>query len=297
MSRPRQPDQRHSFADAPGVVLQVAEVEASDGRSNENVAGSRRSRGHGAARLARSGRMVLSARLEPFVRERLVAFLSSRFNGDVALEDLEVSMPLRDPLRVLLNKGRGARVTVRVSGTLLRQRGAREGYPLLQMRGLTFDSMRPGCSTLLWSSTLCTSRGWSSRSRPRTSARSRRAQGARRLDADGSKTPQVVIGRVVADGATLVVLPKDPSKAPLRFDLDRLTLHSAGAGIAMQYVTILMNAKPPGVVECRGTFGPYDTAEPGETPVTGEYSFRRADLAVFKGIAGLLDSSGRFGGN
>src|SRR5512139_1316772 len=72
----------------------------------------------------------LSARLEPSVRERLVAFLSSRFDGDVVLEDLEVAMPLRDPLRILLNKGRGARVTVRASGILLRQRGAREGYPL-----------------------------------------------------------------------------------------------------------------------------------------------------------------------
>jgi hypothetical protein len=248
------------------------------------------------ASLAVAG-WYLSARLEPFVRERLVAFLSSRFDGDVVLEDLEVSMPVRDPLRVLLNKGRGARVTVRASGILLRQRGAREGYPLLQLRGLTFDFDASRLFDAPAVIDLVRVEGLELAIPPKDERMfTPRHQGPLGLDADGSKTPEVIIGQVVADGATLVVLPKDPAKAPLRFDLDRLTLRSAGAGVAMRYVTTLMNAKPPGIVECQGTFGPYDAIEPGETPVTGEYSFRRADLAVFKGIAGLLHSRGTFGG-
>ena len=248
------------------------------------------------ASLAVAG-WYLSARLEPFVRERLVAFLSSRFDGDVVLEHLEVSMPLRGPLRVLLNKGRGARVTVRASGILLRQRGARERYPLLQLRGLTFDfeaSRLFGAPAVI---DLVRIEGLELAIPPKHERTfTPRRQDPQGQDADGSKVPQVIIGRVVADGATLVVLPKDPAKAPLRFDLEKVTLHSAGAGVAMRYVTTLRNAKPPGIVDCRGTFGPYDVAEPGETPITGDYSFRQADLAVFKGIAGLLDSSGRFSG-
>jgi hypothetical protein len=248
------------------------------------------------ASLAVAG-WYLSARLEPMVRERLVAFLSSRFDGEVVLDDLEVAMPLRDPLGILLNKGRGARVTVTASGILLRQRGAREDYPLLQLRGLTFDFDASRLFDAPAVIDLVHIDGLELAIPPKDErAFTPGPRDPQRLGADGSNTPQVVIGRVVADGATLVILPKDPAKAPLRFDLHRLTLHSAGAGVPMPYVTTLRNPKPPGIVECRGTFGPYDTAEPGETPVSGHYTFRRADLAVFKGIAGLLDSSGRFGG-
>jgi hypothetical protein len=248
------------------------------------------------ASLAAAG-WYLSARLEPHVRERLVAFLSSRFDGDVVLEDFDVSMPLRNPLRILLNKGRGARITVRASGILLRQDGAREGYPLLQLRGLAFEFDASRLFDAPAVIDLVRIEGLELAIPPKDERTlTPGLQGPQRLDADGSKTPRTVIERVVADGATLVVLPKDPAKAPLRFDLDKLTLHSAGAGVAMRYVTTLRNAKPPGVVECRGTFGPYDAIEPGETPITGEYSFRQADLAVFKGIAGLLDSNGGFAG-
>jgi len=110
------------------------------------------------------------------------------------------------------------------------------------------------------------------------------------------KKADVLIERIVADGTTLVILPKDPAKAPLQFDLYKLTLESAGRGVAMKYVTTMRNAKPPGLIDCQGTFGPLETRQPGETPLTGDYVFRKADLAVFKSIAGLLDSTGKFGG-
>ena len=239
----------------------------------------------------------LSRRLEPFVRERTVAFLASRFDGDVTLQRLDVSMPLRDPFRILINRGRGARVTVRASGILLRQRGARQGHPLLKVRRLTFDL---DASRLLDSPAavdLVHVEGMELALPPKGErAFTRQAAGAARPQRSGPSAPTVVIGRIIADGAVLVLLPRDPAKAPLRFDLNRLTLESAGAGVAMRYVATLKNAKPPGIVDCHGTFGPYDTAEPGETPVTGDYVFRQADLAVFKGVAGLLDSTGRFRG-
>ena len=34
----------------------------------------------------------------------------------------------------------------------------------------------------------------------------------------------------------------------------------------------------------------------GKTAVSGEYVFQQADLGVFRGIAGLLSSSGKFAG-
>ena len=43
-------------------------------------------------------------------------------------------------------------------------------------------------------------------------------------------------------------------------------------------------------------FGPWVAAEPTDTPLDGVYDFKNADLSVFKGIAGHLDSTGKFAG-
>lgn len=239
----------------------------------------------------------LSTQIEPFVRERTVAFLSSRFDGSVELGKLDVSMPIRDPLVILLNKSRGARFTVRASAIRLQQRGAREGHPLLTLDRLTFEL---DGSRLFESPTVVDHvriEGMRIALPPKGERRfAPPAQGPQQAQRDRSTPPDVAIGRIVADGTTLLILPRDPTRAPLRFELGKLTLESAGAGVAMTYVTTMKNAKPPGTIDCRGTFGPYNAAEPGETPITGEYTFRQADLAVFKGIAGLLDSTGRFSG-
>ena len=64
----------------------------------------------------------------------------------------------------------------------------------------------------------------------------------------------------------------------------------------MKFEAELTNAKPPGEIRSSGTFGPWDRAEPGGTPVSGKYTFRDADLSVFKGIAGKLSSDGNYKG-
>jgi len=45
-----------------------------------------------------------------------------------------------------------------------------------------------------------------------------------------------------------------------------------------------------------GKFGPWSTDDVGKTAVSGDYLFQQADLGVFRGIAGLLSSSGKFSG-
>jgi hypothetical protein len=79
---------------------------------------------------------------------------------------------------------------------------------------------------------------------------------------------------------------------PLEFDIYRLTLHSVGLDRPMQYVATLKNAKPPGDIQANGEFGPWNRDEPGMTPVSGKYEFKNAELSVFKGISGILSSTG-----
>src|SRR5688572_715716 len=91
-------------------------------------------------------------------------------------------------------------------------------------------------------------------------------------------------------------MPKTKGKAPLRFDIGKVRLESAGRDVAMRYDATLTNPKPPGIINSQGHFGPWVAGEPGETPLDGEYTFEKADLSVFKGIAGILHSTGSFEG-
>ena len=50
---------------------------------------------------------VLSRRIEPFIREQTVEYLRQRFDSDVEIGSLHVSMPIGSPLGVLLRRGRG----------------------------------------------------------------------------------------------------------------------------------------------------------------------------------------------
>src|SRR5207302_1298904 len=89
---------------------------------------------------------------------------------------------------------------------------------------------------------------------------------------------------------------RDRAKAPLKFAIHDVKLEDAGAAVPMKYDAMLTNPKPPGEIHSFGTFGPWRAAEPGDTPLSGDYTFDRADLGVFAGIAGILHSTGRFEG-
>jgi hypothetical protein len=115
-------------------------------------------------------------------------------------------------------------------------------------------------------------------------------------EAPDSAKPSIIIDRVDADGTRLTILPRDRRKDPLRFAIYELQLQSAGPDVPMRYTAVLDNAKPPGRIDSTGSFGPWNGDEPGDTPLAGDYVFRDADLGVFKGIAGILSSTGVFKG-
>jgi hypothetical protein len=110
------------------------------------------------------------------------------------------------------------------------------------------------------------------------------------------KIPGFVADEIVADGTVLKTLPKDPGKEPLVWEIRRLTLHGAGPSSPMSFRATLWNAKPPGEIESTRKFGPWQTEEPEDTPVSGEYTFQNADLSVFRGIGGTMSSQGTYHG-
>lgn len=110
------------------------------------------------------------------------------------------------------------------------------------------------------------------------------------------KLPRFLLETIHADGTKLLIHPKDPHKKPLLFDLYKLLLKPGADGRPMTYEAVLMNAKPPGLINVNGGFGPWRVEDPGETHLTGSYVFKDADLSVFKGLSGTLFSTGGFRG-
>ena len=113
---------------------------------------------------------------------------------------------------------------------------------------------------------------------------------------DKKPLPTVIVDEIVCNDTDLVIVPKKEGKEPLDFDIHDLVLKSVGANKPFDFHGNLTNAKPQGEIATRGTFGPWDADEPGDTPITGSYKFTDADLGPFPGIAGTLSSTGDYHG-
>jgi hypothetical protein len=110
------------------------------------------------------------------------------------------------------------------------------------------------------------------------------------------KFHEVRFGEILSENATLKILTTKPGKNPLEFDIQQLHLNSSGSDGALAFHAILSNPTPPGQIVSSGRFGPWSADTPSETPVSGDYTFEKADLGVFPGIAGVLSSEGSYQG-
>jgi len=112
----------------------------------------------------------------------------------------------------------------------------------------------------------------------------------------GSVLSTLVVQKVVCDHTELVLETDKPDKLPLTFDIEHLKLTHITAGDAMWFEAELTNAKPKGLIDTAGSFGPWVVDDPGQSPVKGKYVFQHANLGEFNGIAGILSSQGTYDG-
>jgi hypothetical protein len=106
----------------------------------------------------------------------------------------------------------------------------------------------------------------------------------------------IIVNEVVANGTVVEFESRDPQKKPLTFDIHEGSVRNVGWNGPLAYRLKLHNPEPPGEIEAAGEFGVWRKDDPGETPFSGQYKFKDADLHVFHGIAGKLSSGGKFGG-
>src|SRR5579862_2403266 len=107
---------------------------------------------------------------------------------------------------------------------------------------------------------------------------------------------KLIVEELVANGVMIDFASKDSSQKALRFDVHQGVLHNVQWGSAIEYDLKFHNPEPPGEIATRGKFGIWTEGEGPETPISGDYTFEHADLGVYGGVAGLLDSKGKYGG-
>ncbi len=237
----------------------------------------------------------LSQRIAPYARQAAVSYLSQRFDADVELRSLDIRLPETSLFQLILTRGRGIAARLEGQDLSLRMKDRPDSAPLFLIRKFrcTFQ-----VDSLLHPPVVVSGifvDGMAIQIPPR-GQQPHAPAGAAPDRQPLSTNPGVTIGKVSIRNATLVLQPNNAARIPLQFDIASVELEPGGAGDAMRYDASLTNAKPPGKIHATGTFGPWRAGQPGDTPLTGDYVFDKADLGTLAGIAGTLHSEGRFDG-
>jgi len=210
----------------------------------------------------------------PYLHRKVVEMLSEKFHADVELKEFHVYLfP-------------GARIEG--SGLTLRHEGRTDVPPLISIGEFSGEAGILGLIGKPWKISQVKLKGLVIQIPPK---------GERpKQDWSKARNAPVLIGEIVSDDAELRLLPKSADKYPHVFAIHHLVMHSVGLNRAAKFTAQLTNAVPPGEIQTKGTFGPWSADDPGQTPLAAEYTFDKADLGVFKGISGILSSTGKFGG-
>jgi AsmA-like C-terminal region len=110
------------------------------------------------------------------------------------------------------------------------------------------------------------------------------------------KSSPAIVHELVAENARLELASRNPAKPPRIYDIHRVVLKDASLDGPTRFDATLSIPTPPGDVKAQGRIERWMRRDPGRTRVDGEYVFKDADLGVFKGISGILTSTGQFAG-
>ena len=234
-------------------------------------------------------------RAEPFLRARLVEELEDHFHARVELDSFHVSL-----VKGLWAEGKGLRIwpPARVAGVGV----PAGGDPLIRLDEFRFHAplrYAPGKPIHI---SVVELKGLKVDLPPRSHFEHAATEGAGNSEVvakpRGAMATMVSfeVDTMECTGAELVMETSKPGKLPLDFQIAHLKLSGIASSLAMGFDAELTNPRPPGTIKTSGSFGPWKTADPGETPIDGTYLFEHADLASFKGIAGILTSTGRYEG-
>src|SRR5262247_1972422 len=82
---------------------------------------------------------MLAARFQPYIRQQAIEYLENRFDSDVELADLKVSLPNTSLFQLVMTRGRDVHARVEGEGIVLRHMGRRDVPPMFSMKRFNFE--------------------------------------------------------------------------------------------------------------------------------------------------------------
>ena len=236
--------------------------------------------------------VIAVRRAQPFLRNQIVTRLSERFHARVELDGFHISLT-----HGLLAEGRGLRIWPPANVVGVEVPGYRK--PLIRIDEFRFRAplrFPSGKPVHIWTVVL---NGLTVDVPPRPHLAHAKASSepAAPANAPGIKRLHFQIDNLVCNGARVVLEPRNPARQPLVFLIRTLRVEHIRPSGSIAFNAVLTNPRPRGLIDTRGTLGPWVVEDPGQTPLAGDYRFEHADLSVFRGIAGILSSTGRYQGS
>jgi hypothetical protein len=219
---------------------------------------------------------------QPILRARVIETLSTRFKTRVELADLDVSV-----IHGLEVSGKG----LKIFGPMDTNPSEAGVQPLISLPEFWF---RAGWFSLFHTPMHVDTvhlRGLTLNIPPKED----RAQFVEMSPTKKQKI-SITVGMFVSDDTHLLLNTHKPGKMPLDFEISHLVMKLIGTGQPLRFQARLLNPVPVGNIGAGGEFGPFREDDPGMTPVSGAYSFTKADLGTLRGISGILSSTGKYRG-
>jgi hypothetical protein len=223
---------------------------------------------------------VMVHRAAPILKGRVIDTLSARFNSRVELDALDVSL-----VKGFQVAGSGLRIFPEDEVVAA---GATE--PLITLKHFSFHADWAGLFAKPMHVGTAYVSGMAIQIPPKE-MRAKAPKGQRRIG-----KIQIVVDEIVFDDSKLVIGTSKPDKDPQDYELSHIVMREVGPTKPWDYDATLVNAIPKGDIHAKGTFGPWNNDSPGDSTVTGRYTFDHADLDTIKGIGGILSSVGEFTG-
>jgi|HubBroStandDraft_1064217.scaffolds.fasta_scaffold02597_4 hypothetical protein len=240
------------------------------------------------------GVSILLHNAEPIMRAQIVAALERHFNAHVELDSFQMS--LTGGLRA---EGRGLRIwpPAEVHGVTVSP--TKSGQPLISIDDFRFRAPLHYSPNTPLRISLVQLRGLVV-DLPPASHFSHTGDKKPANDSGSSSVKEALLrfslDTVECADTVLHIETNKPRKLPLVFTISNLRLTNIKTDGTMNYTANLVNAVPRGAIQTTGSFGPWSTADPGESAITGQYTFDNANLGDFNGISGTLRSIGRYSG-
>jgi len=232
-------------------------------------------------------------RAEPYLRARIVAALQDRFHARVELDSFHMSL-----LHGVQAQGRGLRIwpPAQVEGVNVAPDGS---DPLIRLDEFKFHAPLHFEFGKPFHISVVELTGLDIHLPPKS-----HFHHATDSPVEPPPTPALIIfgvDQIVCDNAHFVLETSKPGKLPLDFAISHFELTDSNGGYihygsVMHFISDLTNPKPVGIIHSTGSIGPWNNSDPGESPIQGDYTFDHADLSSFKGIAGILSSTGKYAG-